>query len=40
MADGKSTKIVVPSDIQNVTGLLASLKEVLSKEEKEEKPKK
>ena len=40
MADGRSTKIIVPSEIQNVTGLLASLKEVLSKEEKEEKPKK
>ncbi len=40
MADGRSTKIIVPSEIQNVTGLLSSLKEVVSKEEKEEKPKK
>ncbi len=28
MADGKSTKIIVPSEIQNITGLLASLKAV------------
>ncbi|MGN1213115.1 MAG: SPFH domain-containing protein [Christensenellales bacterium] len=28
LADGKSTKIIVPSEIQNVSGLLASLKEV------------
>lgn len=33
MADGKSTKIIVPSEIQNVTGLLASLKAVVDKEE-------
>ena len=32
MADGKSTKIIVPSEIQNVTGLLASLKAVVEKE--------
>lgn len=36
MADGNATKIVVPSDIQNVSGLLASLKAVLE----EDKPKK
>ena len=35
MADGNATKIVVPSDIQNVSGLLASLKAVLE----EDKPK-
>lgn len=29
LADGKSTKIVVPSEIQNVSGLLASLKAVV-----------
>lgn len=29
MADGKATKIVVPSEIQNVTGLLSSLKAVV-----------
>ena len=33
MADGKSTKIIVPSEIQNVTGLLASLKAVTENEE-------
>lgn len=32
MADGKSTKIIVPSEIQNITGLLASLKGVVEKE--------
>ncbi|MBQ9513426.1 MAG: SPFH/Band 7/PHB domain protein [Clostridia bacterium] len=32
MADGRSTKIIVPSEIQNVTGLLASLKAVVEKE--------
>ena len=34
MADGKSTKIIVPSEIQNVTGLLASLKAVVEPDEK------
>ncbi|MBO5285895.1 MAG: SPFH/Band 7/PHB domain protein [Clostridia bacterium] len=29
VADGQSTKIIVPSEIQNVTGLLASLKAVV-----------
>ena len=33
MADGNATKIIVPSEIQNVTGLLASLKAVVEKEE-------
>lgn len=37
MADGKSTKIVVPSDIQNVAGLFSSLKAVVEKDGKEEK---
>lgn len=32
VADGKSTKIIVPSEIQNVTGLLASLKGVVEEE--------
>ncbi|MDY6367634.1 MAG: SPFH domain-containing protein [Clostridia bacterium] len=36
MADGKSTKIIVPSEIQNVTGLISSLKAVIEKEN--EKP--
>lgn len=34
VAEGQSTKIVVPSDIANVTGLLASLKETLANNEK------
>lgn len=37
VAEGQSTKIVVPSDIANVTGLLASLKETLANNEKSEK---
>ena len=32
MADGNATKIIVPSDIQNVTGLLASLKAVVEED--------
>ncbi len=40
VADGKATKIVVPSEIQNVTGLLASLKGVLADEESAPKAKK
>ena len=32
MADGNATKIIVPSEIQNVTGLLASLKGVVEEE--------
>ena len=34
MADGNSTKIIVPSEIQNVTGLLASLKAVTEEDGK------
>ena len=30
VANGKSTKLVIPSEIQNVAGLFASLKEVIS----------
>ena len=30
LADGQATKIIVPSEIQNVAGLLTSLKEVVS----------
>ena len=37
VAEGQSTKIVVPSDIANVTGLLASLKETLANNEKSDK---
>lgn len=32
MADGNATKIIVPSEIQNVTGLLASLKAVVDED--------
>lgn len=34
LADGKATKIVVPTEISNVTGLLASLKETINDEPK------
>ena len=39
LADGKSTKLIVPSEIQNVAGLLASMTEVVNttKDTKEEK---
>ena len=33
VADGQATKLIIPSEIQNVTGLLASLKEVVSDKE-------
>lgn len=33
LADGKSTKIIVPSEIQNVSGLLASLKAVVENDQ-------
>lgn len=33
VADGNATKIIVPSEIQNVAGLLASIKGVLEKDE-------
>jgi regulator of protease activity HflC (stomatin/prohibitin superfamily) len=32
VADGKATKIIIPSEIQNIAGLLASLKEVVKDE--------
>lgn len=35
VADGKSTKIVVPTDIANVTGLLASLKDSIANDKKD-----
>ena len=37
-ADGKATKIIIPSEIQNLAGLAASLKEVVvdEKDKKEE----
>ncbi len=34
VADGKATKIVVPTEIGNVTGLLASLKETVTEDKK------
>ncbi len=34
VADGKATKIIVPSELQNVTGLLASLKGVVEEDKK------
>jgi regulator of protease activity HflC (stomatin/prohibitin superfamily) len=37
MADGNATKIIVPSEIQNVTGLLASLKAVVEPDERSKK---
>jgi regulator of protease activity HflC (stomatin/prohibitin superfamily) len=30
LANGQATKLIIPSDIQNVTGLIASLKEVIT----------
>ena len=36
VADGKSTKIIIPSEIQNLAGLAASLKEVVVDEKKED----
>lgn len=37
VADGQSTKIIIPSEIQNLTGLLASLKEATSVQNAEKK---
>ena len=37
LANGQSTKIIVPSEIQNVTGLLASLKEAVLDDKPKEK---
>ena len=34
MSDGNATKIIVPSEIQNVTGLLSSLKAVIEDDKK------
>ena len=34
LAQGEATKIIVPSEIQNVAGLLASLKETITNEPK------
>ncbi len=40
LADGQSTKIIVPSEIQNVAGLLSSMTEVVKGVKKEDKNKK
>ena len=32
-ADGKATKIIIPSEIQSLAGLAASLKEIVAEEE-------
>jgi hypothetical protein len=34
MADGKATKIIVPSNLQGLAGLATSLKEIISLQEK------
>lgn len=39
VADGQSTKLIIPSEIQNVAGLLASLKEVVAEDKPEKKNK-
>lgn len=36
LADGKSTKIIVPSNLQDIAGTLASFKEIISKDEKQQ----
>ena len=33
-ADGKATKIIIPSEIQSLAGLASSLKEVIKEEKK------
>ena len=33
-ADGKATKIIIPSEIQGVAGLASSLKEIITEEPK------
>ena len=33
-ADGKSTKIIIPSEIQGIAGLASSLKEVVTEDKK------
>lgn len=40
LADGNATKLIVPSEIQNVAGLLASMKEVVAEEKSATKTKK
>jgi len=40
VADGKATKIIIPSEIQNIAGLLTSLKETLTEVKVEDEKKK
>lgn len=37
MADGKATKIIVPSDLQGLAGLATSLKEIMTDKNIEKK---
>lgn len=37
VADGKATKLIIPSEIQNISGLFASVKEVITEDKKEDK---
>ena len=37
VADGKATKIIIPSEIQGIAGLAASLKEIVTDDKKQEK---
>src|SRR6056297_307754 len=37
VADGKATKLIIPSEIQSLAGLAASLKEIVSETEEEQK---
>jgi hypothetical protein len=37
LSEGSATKIIVPSEIQNVTGLLASMSEVVKSDSKSKK---
>ena len=34
VADGQSTKLIIPSEIQNISGLLASMKEIVAEDKK------
>lgn len=34
-ADGRATKIIIPSDIQGIAGLASSLKEIVTEDKKQ-----
>ena len=36
VADGKATKIIIPSEIQGIAGLASSLKEIVTDDKKTE----